>query len=945
MALGSNVSQLWQQFNKTDPEFSKGQALLEYMYLNETATEGAKKKVMFKLWPGAPEPVCASCWRLCAGFAKDNGAESSLYGKVRSSFNAGRYTPWQEPGRSNPEPTDNLKVRVVAFLQAWLEENSDPIPEDTACKSHGPPRVHVDVPRKTDIWEACCEHLDKHYPDPIRKAGKPPISETWFRKLLNEQVHVVIHKHKKFSQCVTCFLFKQLMAKCTNLADKAEIREHRRTHFETVFRERVIYHKTRTYAKENPEEVLSMILDAQTAWRTRGPTLPRDIGSGFPNDFEPFGQQLYGCLVHALPGDVEHPGGFYGYMVDDSVKGGGNVTCEIVYETLKKLQEQREVWPPVLDIRLDNTTKDNKNKCVFGFFAWLVLTDVFKKVRVRYLSVGHTHEDIDALFGILMQYLYRNQCFATIEILMDAIYDSFFVRDARHASGNRPSAKVQHMRATHNWTGWLTTVCEEQVDEANKIPVRKMEKYARRVPDSHRPHEFEFTKMIVEGGECVVVNYKHWCADQEFWNTEPILVFNYKPDVQHLLPAELNPNITKQLSKCVAGPDFSDHTAMCSKASGPKGDNGEYASSNLKNCPRCRVHIAFGVEHRSGAVFCDSDRDAWSKRWANLTQDSANASLSEIKELRTYNLQEPRLPFVLPKCMQGPSAGYLSVPPVTYAGYTEAMYKKLLRQAGVGVGLQGGSTVSYAVQEVIGVHRSAKGVLSVAVVWTEDNGLPGGTWNTMEDLNASFLDPEDDDDEAEDDDDVPSKEQMEQDLEASVQAHNWNLYFGTDVDEDLNIICGFSDGPHSTAYQGVVMAADYDESTGLHQIHFPVMPADALFGTASQQEKDDYIHLRMDNLALSSDNNPEHMNYWVKRDFVALPFLQDLIKTLNLDLSGKNTTTRKKARRNATISSSDEEQPLKQSKPKSGGKPPFKKMTKAQAETYDLLQQMRSTPL
>ena len=107
----------------------------------------------------------------------------------------------------------------------------------------------------------------------------------------------------------------------------------------------------------------------------------------------------------------------------------------------------------------------------------------------------------------VMRYLYQGQCFATIEILMDAIYESFFRTGSRHASGSRPSAKLEHLKATHNWTAWLTTACAEQDAEKSQPAVRKIERYARRVPDSHRPHEFEFSKMIIEGCPTVVVNY------------------------------------------------------------------------------------------------------------------------------------------------------------------------------------------------------------------------------------------------------------------------------------------------------------------------------------------------------------------------------------------------------------------------------------------------------
>jgi hypothetical protein len=188
-------------------------------------------------------------------------------------------------------------------------------------------RVHVDVARKADIWGACCEHLNRNLGIDLKQqlgdtlSVKQPISDGYFLALLRDKYDVVMHKHKKFSQCLTCFLFKQLLASTVDKTDRAEIRLARQKHFDTVFEERVIYHITRNYAKEYPWDVLSMIVDAQSAWRTQGPTLPREV-SGFPSDFEPFGQQLYGVLVHANPTDMDYPGGFFGYMVDDSVKGG-----------------------------------------------------------------------------------------------------------------------------------------------------------------------------------------------------------------------------------------------------------------------------------------------------------------------------------------------------------------------------------------------------------------------------------------------------------------------------------------------------------------------------------------------------------------------------------------------------------------------------------------------
>jgi hypothetical protein len=945
MHMGSDIFMLWQRFNDLTPDFHKGQALLDYMHCNQTSTGGVYKKVQWKLHPGATEQVCASCWRICAGFAKPSGVESSLFSTIRGLFNGGISNARNEKLKGNShklsgEQKSELKVAVTAFLDTWIADNSDPIPEDTAFNDRGPPRVHVDVPRKRDIWEACCAYMKKHYGMEVGCQGEDdtpvadPISLDWFLKILNRKVNVVIHKHKKFSQCVTCFLFKQLMNKCTNAADKTEIRLHRRRHFDTVFAERVIYHQTRNWAKENPELALSMILDAQTAWRTRGPTLPREVGSGFPSDFEPFGQQLYGCLVHALPGDDAHKGGFFGYMVDDSVKGGGNVTCEIVYRTLAKLQEHRAVWPPLLDIRLDNTTKDNKNKCVFGFFGWLVLTNVFQKVRVRYLSVGHTHEDIDALFGVLMQHLYRGSCFATIEILMDAIYDSFFQVKTEHASGNRPSAKLEHMRATHNWTGWLTTACAERDADGHKEKpaVRKMEKYARRVPDSHRPHEFEFSKTMVNGHLCVVVNYKHWTKDAAYWNKKPIVVFNHTPDVQNLEPALLNPKITQPLEKCVAFPGFEDATLLCCAAGGPKDSTGQASASKLKKCPRCQVAVAFDPNTKSAAMFTEADKVAWAKRFADMTQDSAEATLPTIKELRAYNQEEPRLPYAMPACMEGPSDAYLSVEPVTYEGYTEAAYQKLLREAGVGA--VNGSGASYAVEEVVGVHMDSKGVITAAVIWADDSSDEGGQWVPIDDLNTLFYQEdsgsEDETDSEEEFTPAQTPAEIEAELERDVQKHNWHKYFGREVDEDVELICGFSKrGETTTTNQGILMNADYDEHTGHHQIHFPVEPADAWFRTSAQTAANHYINLRLDTLQRVAETGNQTLRFWVKKNFVALPFIYK--KLPSVEMSGTDPAPGKRAHRRT-----DDREDMP---------PPTKKPSKARTKQTELLKQMRETPL
>jgi hypothetical protein len=45
--------------------------------------------------------------------------------------------------------------------------------------------------------------------------------------------------------------------------------------------------------------------------------------------------------------------------------------------------------------------KDNKNQHLLAFLSLLTVRDMFKEVKLGFLIIGHTHEDIDGCFGYL----------------------------------------------------------------------------------------------------------------------------------------------------------------------------------------------------------------------------------------------------------------------------------------------------------------------------------------------------------------------------------------------------------------------------------------------------------------------------------------------------------------------------------------------------------------
>jgi hypothetical protein len=68
--------------------------------------------------------------------------------------------------------------------------------------------------------------------------------------------------------------------------------------------------------------------------------------------------------------------------------------------------EQNGSLPPTLYLQLDNAS-DNKSRHFLAFLAYLIEQKIFHKIKVSYLIVGHTHEDIDAFFSVLSRYFKR----------------------------------------------------------------------------------------------------------------------------------------------------------------------------------------------------------------------------------------------------------------------------------------------------------------------------------------------------------------------------------------------------------------------------------------------------------------------------------------------------------------------------------------------------------
>ena len=110
-----------------------------------------------------------------------------------------------------------------------------------------------------------------------------------------------------------------------------------------------------------------------------------------------------------VTGAIVHGQGVYGYFDICEWSHSSNMTIAILMNILYMYKDS---LPPVLYLQMDNCGRENKNRFVFAFCALLVELGVFRKIKVSFLMVGHTHEDVDQMFSRFSTYLRRTDAFA-----------------------------------------------------------------------------------------------------------------------------------------------------------------------------------------------------------------------------------------------------------------------------------------------------------------------------------------------------------------------------------------------------------------------------------------------------------------------------------------------------------------------------------------------------
>lgn len=84
------------------------------------------------------------------------------------------------------------------------------------------------------------------------------------------------------------------------------------------------------------------------------------------------------------------------YMTYGNFRNDPNLTVAVIQDVINNWEGE---LPEVLYLQMDNTAAQNKNNTVLAYLNMLVEHGIFKKVKVGFLLVGHTYDQIDQIFS------------------------------------------------------------------------------------------------------------------------------------------------------------------------------------------------------------------------------------------------------------------------------------------------------------------------------------------------------------------------------------------------------------------------------------------------------------------------------------------------------------------------------------------------------------------
>ena len=213
---------------------------------------------------------------------------------------------------------------------------------------------------------------------------------------------------------------------------------------------------------------------------------PRDERLDQSKEFEGVRPRLHvvGVIAHGYFRQI--------YVTDPDIPKDSNLTCEILANVLTLLKDMSVPLSAsvVLHVQGDNTCRENKNNITMKFVAGVVGFGRIVAGEQEYLITGHTHEDIDQLFGRLARFLLKQHRLEDPTAFVRAI-SKFMQELGQTTEVWHQCVKLDHVR---DWRGWLS----------------HLRVHVQGIGGPGAPHRFRFERRADIPAQENIIAPKHW---------------------------------------------------------------------------------------------------------------------------------------------------------------------------------------------------------------------------------------------------------------------------------------------------------------------------------------------------------------------------------------------------------------------------------------------------
>ncbi|XP_074662021.1 uncharacterized protein LOC141914665 [Tubulanus polymorphus] len=206
------------------------------------------------------------------------------------------------------------------------------------------------------------------------------------------------------------------MQATTDPAMKERIKSLRQTHYDQITMDRQAYTVRRNRAKANPQRYTSLIIDGMDQKKTYIPHLTGSVPKEFSSN-ELLKTHVTGVICHAMQRR-------YCYLDVLQYPHDSNMVMNVLLKTLWKESVNGHL-PPILYLQADNTCRENKNRYLLAFLELFVRLGICHETNLSFLSVGHTHEDVDQMFSVIAGTLRKEEALTLDAMLQKLIGGQF----------------------------------------------------------------------------------------------------------------------------------------------------------------------------------------------------------------------------------------------------------------------------------------------------------------------------------------------------------------------------------------------------------------------------------------------------------------------------------------------------------------------------------------